>query len=91
MHFEFITKICNCSRLFDGPGSVAPKLGTCISYRSKAMLQGVFLSHKNITFRSLPRIILISAQIPNFAADRARCEVSANFYLKHQNAGEIGH
>ena len=26
MHFEFMTKICNCSRLFDDPGSVVGNL-----------------------------------------------------------------
>ena len=34
MQFEFMTKICNCCRLFEDPGSVVPKLSTCISYRS---------------------------------------------------------
>ena len=34
MQFEFMTKICNCCRLFDDPGGVVPKLSACISYRS---------------------------------------------------------
>ena len=61
MHFELMTKTCNCSRLFDGPWSVVPKLGTCISYRSYTILQGDFLSHKNIVFRRLPCITLMNS------------------------------
>ena len=34
MHIDFVTKICNCSRLSDDPRSVVTKLGTFISYSS---------------------------------------------------------
>ena len=33
MDFDYMMKICNCSRLFDDAGSVVPRHGTCISNR----------------------------------------------------------